>query len=95
MFHRAAGFVHASIPGGIAAIAQLGARNGFQVDETADPAAFTRANLARYKAVVFLSTTGNVLADAANRSAMERYIQAGGGYLGIHAASDMGSLRTE
>ena len=54
---------------------------------TEDAADFTDANLAQYEAVVWLSTTGNVL-DETQQGAFERYIQAGGGYAGIHAASD-------
>ena len=44
-------------------------------------------SLNRYDAVVFLSTTGDVL-NATQQRAFERYIQAGGGYAGIHAAAD-------
>jgi PKD repeat protein len=43
--------------------------------------------LRRYDAVVFLSTTGDVL-NATQQRAFERYIQAGGGFTGIHAAAD-------
>ena len=68
VFSKTAGFRHDSIPAGIAAIQQLGAANGFTVDATEDAAAFTDANLAQYAAVVWLSTTGDVLdADAAGR----------------------------
>lgn len=87
VFSKTAGFRHASIPSGIAAIQQLGAANGFTVDTTENSAAFTDANLANYAAVIWLSTTGDVL-DADQQAAFERYIQAGGGYVGIHAASD-------
>lgn len=92
VFTKAAGFVHKSIPVGTEAIRKLGADNGFTVDATADPEAFTPANLAKYKAVVFLSTTGNVLPGDSQRAALESYIRSGGGYFGIHAASDMGSV---
>ena len=47
-----------------------------------DAAAFTDTSLARYKAVVWLSTTGDVL-DANQQAAFERYIRAGGGYVGL------------
>ena len=68
VFSKTAGFRHDSIPAGIAAIQQLGADNGFTVDATEDAAAFTDANLAQYAAVVWLSTTGDVLdADPAGR----------------------------
>ncbi|MBN9318611.1 MAG: hypothetical protein BGN86_15910 [Caulobacterales bacterium 68-7] len=93
VFHATKGFVHPSIVDGVAAIKALGAANGFTVDDTADPAAFTAENLGKYKAVVFLSTTGDVLPDAAQRTAFENYIKAGGGYLGIHAAADMGTVK--
>ncbi|GAA3357615.1 hypothetical protein GCM10017744_028910 [Streptomyces antimycoticus] len=87
VFSKTAGFRHDSIPDGIAAIQDLGAQGGFAVDATEDPAAFSPDNLARYDAVVFLSTTGDVL-DATQQSAFEGYIQAGGGYVGVHAAAD-------
>jgi glucose/arabinose dehydrogenase/PKD repeat protein/type 1 glutamine amidotransferase len=87
VFSKTAGFRHDSIPDGIAAIKQLGLDNGFAVDATEDATKFTDANLAKYAAVVWLSTTGDVL-DANQQAAFERYIHAGGGYAGIHAASD-------
>ena len=87
VFSKTAGFRHDAIPAGIAAIQQLGAANGFTVDTTEDAAAFTDANLAKYEVVVWLSTTGDVL-DANQQAAFERYIKAGGGYAGVHAASD-------
>jgi type 1 glutamine amidotransferase len=87
LFSKTTAFRHESIPAGVAAIQQLGARHRFRVDATEDAAAFTDANLARYDVVVWLSTTGDVLDDA-QQAAFERYIRAGGGYAGIHAASD-------
>ncbi|MBX7265218.1 ThuA domain-containing protein [Micromonospora sp. Llam7] len=87
VFSKTAGFRHGSIPTGIAAIQQLGVEQGFTVDATEDSADFTDANLANYQAVIWLSTTGDVLNNE-QQAAFERYIQAGGGYAGIHAASD-------
>ncbi|MET7870876.1 ThuA domain-containing protein [Streptomyces cyaneofuscatus] len=87
VFSKTAGFRHDSIPAGIAALRQLGAANNFTVTATEDAAAFTPANLTGYEAVVFLSTTGDVL-NAAQQTAFEGYIEAGGGYVGIHAAAD-------
>ena len=62
-------------------------RNGFTVDATENAADFNDANLAKYDVVIFLCTTGDVL-NAAQQAAFERYIQGGGGYAGIHSASD-------
>ena len=87
VFSKTAGFRHGSIGPGITAIQQLGAANNFAVETTEDAAQFTDANLARFKAVVWLSTTGDVL-NAAQQTAFERYVRAGGAYIGVHAASD-------
>jgi type 1 glutamine amidotransferase len=44
-------------------------------------------NLSQYDAVIWLSTTGDVLNNY-QEADFERYIQAGGGYVGVHAAAD-------
>ncbi len=90
LFTKTAGFFHPSIPTAIAAIEELGARNGFAVDATTDAGAFTSDNLAQYSALVFVNTTGNVLSEPSQRAALEDYIRDGGGWFGVHAASDMG-----
>ncbi|MFF3644176.1 ThuA domain-containing protein [Streptomyces sp. NPDC002564] len=87
VFSKTAGFRHDSIPDGIAAIKELGAAGGFTVDATEDARAFTAKNLAAYDAVIWLSTTGDVL-DAKQQAAFEGYIKKGGGYVGVHAAAD-------
>ncbi|SCE95355.1 Glucose/arabinose dehydrogenase, beta-propeller fold [Micromonospora matsumotoense] len=87
VFSKTAGFRHDAIPAGITAIQKLGTDNGFTVDTTEDGAAFNDTNLAKYQAVIWLSTTGDVL-DSTQQAAFERYIKAGGGYAGVHAASD-------
>ncbi|MEU9734298.1 ThuA domain-containing protein [Streptomyces sp. NPDC048002] len=87
VFSRTAGFRHSSIDDGIAALRSLGAENNFTVDASEDPQVFTTGNLAQYRSVVFLSTTGDVLGDT-QQTAFEQYIKGGGGYVGIHAAAD-------
>ncbi|UFH51933.1 ThuA domain-containing protein [Spirosoma sp. KNUC1025] len=87
VFSKTAAFRHASIGAGQKALFQLGKEKGFVVDTTENAARFNEENLKRYRAVVFLSTTGDVL-NPQQQNAFERYIQAGGGYLGIHAATD-------
>ena len=87
VFSKTTGFRHDSIPQGIAALEALGAEHGFAVDRTEDAARFSDAVLARYKVVVFLNTTGNIL-DVGEKAAFERYIRSGGGFVGIHSASD-------
>jgi type 1 glutamine amidotransferase len=87
VFSRTAGYRHASIEPGIAAIRAIGQAEGFDVDATEDPSAFEPDALNRYAAVVFLSTTEDVL-DEAQQQAFTRYIRGGGGFVGVHAASD-------
>jgi type 1 glutamine amidotransferase len=87
VFSKTAGFRHDSIDDGIAALRGLGSANNFTVDATEDAQAFTTGNLAQYRTVVFLSTTGDVL-NSVQQTAFEQYIQGGGGYVGIHAAAD-------
>ncbi len=86
-FSKTAGFRHASIPTALTAIDQLGAANGFTVNRSDNAADFTDANLANYDAIVFVSTTGDFLNDP-QQFALQQYIRSGGGYAGIHAASD-------
>ncbi len=87
VFSKTKGFYHQSIPAGVAALQKLGQENNFGVDTTKNAAYFVEDSLKNYRAVVFLSTTGNVL-NADQQVALERYIQAGGGFVGIHAATD-------
>lgn len=78
----------ASVPAGVTAIVQLGTENNFQVDQTTDPQAFTAANLAQYKAIIFLSPEAQNL-NASQQTAFENYIKGGGGFVGIHGAMYM------
>lgn len=87
VFSRTEGFRHGSIATGAAAIASLGERHGFGVEHTEDPAVFRDDNLGRFAAIVFLNTTGNVL-NPEQEAAFERFIRAGGGFVGVHAAAD-------
>jgi cytochrome c len=86
-FSKTAGFRHDSIPAAVQALRELGARNGIRVDASEDAAAFSDTSLARYDVVVFLLTTGDVL-DEGQQAALQRYVRAGGGYAGVHSASD-------
>jgi type 1 glutamine amidotransferase len=69
------------------ALLKLGSEHNFTVDTTEDANAFNEDNLKKYAAVVFLNTTGDVLNNT-QQNDFERYIQAGGGFLGVHAAAD-------
>ncbi|GAB4450180.1 MAG: hypothetical protein OHK0015_55450 [Chloroflexi bacterium OHK40] len=87
VFTRTTGFRHSSIGAGVTALRELGAEHGFGVTHTEDPQVFSDEGLGAYQAVVFLNTTGDVL-NAEQQAAFERYIGAGGGFVGVHSASD-------
>src|SRR5438876_1009253 len=89
VFSKTAGFRHDSIPNGIAALSTIARDIGHVEAASEDAALFDDAHLGRYAAVVFLSTTGDVL-DANQQAAFERYVRGGRGFFGIHAAADSG-----
>lgn len=87
VFSRTTGFRHGSIAAGVAAVRSIAGTRNWSVDHTEDATKFTSANLRGYNVVVWLNTTGDVL-DAAQQTAFERWYRAGGGYVGVHSASD-------
>lgn len=87
LFVKTKGYHHESITAGIAAIEKIGKENNFTVDVDSNSVVFNDDKLKEYRAVIFLSTTGNIL-NADEQVAFQRYIEAGGGFMGIHAAAD-------
>jgi type 1 glutamine amidotransferase len=87
VFSKTAAYRHDSIASGIGAIRALGNFNNFRVDASEDAGLFTDQNLAKYRAVIFLNTSGTIL-DREGKAAFERFIQRGGGFVGVHSASD-------
>lgn len=85
VFSKTLGYRHASITNGIATIQQLGSEHGFAVEATEDSSAFTATNLARFRAVVFLSATGDIL-NPEQEAAFRDYVLGGGGLAAIHGA---------
>jgi len=81
------GYVHDNIADSVAAIKKMGAANDFNVEVTDDPGQFTDTNLKRYKAVVFSNTNNEAFTDDSQRDSFKRYIESGGGFVGIHSAS--------
>jgi uncharacterized protein len=81
------GWHHESIHAGVLAIQQLGVRNNFDVVLMENPGSITDKNLEQFQVIIFLNTTGNIF-DSTQQKVMERYIQSGKGFVGIHSASD-------
>ncbi|MDQ3395249.1 MAG: ThuA domain-containing protein [Bacteroidota bacterium] len=87
VFSKTEGYRHESIEAGKLALMKLGAENNIKVDTTENSAYFTEDSLNRYSAVVFLNTTMDIL-DHRQEIAFERFIQSGGGFVGVHSAAD-------
>jgi type 1 glutamine amidotransferase len=87
VFSKTAGYRHESIPDGVEAIRTLGEQHRFAVDASEDATLFSDERLARYAVVIFLSTTGHIL-DGEQQAALERFIHKGGGFVGVHSATD-------
>lgn len=87
LFTKTKGYHHESIANGITAIEKIGKENNFSVDVDSSGEIFNDNDLKKYSAVIFLSTTGNIL-NSDEQVALQRFIEAGGGFVGIHAAAD-------
>ncbi len=87
IFSKTTGYHHSAIAAGQTALLKLASEKGFEADTTTDNRLFRDEVLSSYHAIIFLNTTLDVL-DEFEQIAMQRFIEAGGGYVGIHAASD-------
>ncbi len=87
VFSKTEGFRHTSIEAGIEAVKKFGEENGFEVEATEDASLITESYLNQFDAVVFMHTTGDIFDDF-QQYEFKRYCQAGGGFVGIHAAAD-------
>ena len=80
------GYVHDNIPSAVEALKKLGREHKFRVTVSDDPVVFTEEILKQYTLLVFPSTNNDVFDTDEQRLAFRRYIQAGGGFVGIHSA---------
>ena len=85
------GYVHDNIPNAVRCIQKLGQEHGFGVETSDQPTVFTEANLKQYTLLIFPSTNNDVFDTDDQRLAFRRYIEAGGGFVGIHSV--MGTER--
>jgi type 1 glutamine amidotransferase len=81
------GYVHENVPYAAKSIQKLGQEQGFQVEVSNDPAVFTEEKLKDYTLLIFPSTNNDVFDTDAQRVAFRRYIQAGGGFVGLHSVT--------
>ena len=86
LFTKTMGFHHESIHEGVSAMRELAGKHNFDLDWQEDPGKFNDNNLAKFDIIIFLNTTGDILNDV-QQAAMEKFIQSGKGFVGIHSAT--------
>ena len=81
------GYVHDNIPYAVKCIQKLGKENGFTVDVSDTPTVFTENNLKQYTLLIFPSTNNDVFDNNQQRVVFRRYMQSGGGFVGLHSVT--------
>lgn len=81
------GYVHDNIPGAVSCIQKLGVQYGFKVDTSSIASIMTQDNLRKYSLLIFPSTNNDVFDTDAQRLAFRHYIEAGGGFVGLHSVT--------
>ncbi len=81
------GYVHDNIPSAVACIQKLAKKHQFQVEISDNPAVFSPENLKQYRLVIFTSTNNDVFDTDVQRLAFRRYIESGGGFVGVHSVT--------
>ena len=79
-------YIHDNIAASVEALQKICTENDITSDVSEDPAVFTDDNLNRYGAIVFSNTNNEAFDTEEQKSAFVRYIQDGGGFVGIHSA---------
>jgi type 1 glutamine amidotransferase len=81
------GWHHESLNYGVVALKEMAAKQHFDLTYFENPKGFTDKYVEQFQVIIFLHTTGNIF-DSAQKKVMERFIQSGKGFVGIHSASD-------
>ena len=87
VFSKTGGWHHKSINAGVTALEKMAQNHHFNMDWQEDANLINTKNLERFDVVLFLQTTGDVLNDE-QQKALEQFIKAGKGFVGVHSASD-------
>jgi hypothetical protein len=94
VYSGSTGFRHDSIPAAVVAVKKVAEKSGYVVETTDDPDVFTAEKLQQFKALVFVSTTTDPKKPesewftGARRDALQGFLKAGKGVVGLHAAGD-------
>jgi type 1 glutamine amidotransferase len=81
------GYVHDNIPSAVEALKKLSVQEQFNITVSDDPSIFTEDQIKKYTLIVFPSTNNDVFANDDQRLVFRRYIEAGGGMVGLHSVT--------
>jgi uncharacterized protein len=87
LVNKTNGWYHESLHYGVVALKKLAQTKSFDILVWEDPNGFTDKYLEQFQVIIFLSTSGNIF-DSTQQKVMERFVQSGKGFVGIHSASD-------
>ncbi len=79
------GYVHDNIASAIKSIQKLGQEKGFKVVSSDNASVFTLDNLKQFTLLLFANTNNDVFDTDEQRLAFRKYIEAGGGFVGLHS----------
>jgi len=81
------GYVHDNIKASVDALVAICQQNNIVYESSDDPTLFTDENLKKYDAIIFSNTNNEAFLTQDQRDAFQRFIQAGGGFMGVHSAT--------
>ena len=84
-------YIHDNIAAAAGAVQTLSKQYGFKSDVTNDPSVFNDNNLSKYNLIVFASTNNDAFSTDEQRVAFRKYVESGGGVVGLHSV--MGTER--
>lgn len=88
-YPETSGFDHQTRSASFIMFQQMGGQFGFIVDNDSNGQSFNSlSNLQQYSAVIFSNTSGDNILDATQKQNFEQFMNSGGAFIGIHAASD-------
>jgi type 1 glutamine amidotransferase len=88
MLTATAGYRHDSIPTARSTMADIASRQGYVVNATETLAEINASSLSATDVLMFALTTGELAFEASQKDAIVRFVEGGGGFIGIHSAAD-------